>query len=317
MDAYSDETALIRKQREEIILLTNELQRQETELNALNDNNLKLKQTIKSHDEKFRQSEHQIKLYEREIKELKSQIDQKEQEIEANKQKFSQKENFHAKQSIKFQQSQFTIEKLGQEIASLQSAVKELKSENAKLQIKVTEQASRYKDARTKQDELAMKLETKTSLLDVAKGQIFSLETSLRNFVKFYQIKKKLTENILSEKAALRQQNVNESPKSGKDEKSLISVSMNADSLQSENDHIYFINLASEILVTNQDSRLNYLHMTLREHWFESNVICEEMKGLLTAKYKEAIVQFNNHNFKCETKEEKKLERNTSTPVNF
>jgi len=39
--------ALIRKQREELILLTNELQNQEHQINTLHASNLKLKETIK------------------------------------------------------------------------------------------------------------------------------------------------------------------------------------------------------------------------------------------------------------------------------
>ena len=163
----------------------------------------------------------------------------------------SQKESFYSKQSLKFQQSQFTIEKLSQDITNYEANLKEVKSENSKVQVKLSEQVSRFKELKTKHDELIKKLETKSSLLEVAKEQIKTLEGSLRSFVNFYRTKKKLTAKILSEKAVV----LNESAKT--DDKN--SIIVNPESLQSENDHIYYINLASEILKSNQDARLNYL----------------------------------------------------------
>ena len=69
---FFEESILIRKQREEIILLTNELKNQEIQLNIFNQENSKLKSSIKTYDKKLQESDVHMKVYENQIKELKS-----------------------------------------------------------------------------------------------------------------------------------------------------------------------------------------------------------------------------------------------------
>ena len=68
---FFDESILIRKQREEIILLTNELKNQEIQLNVFNQENSKLKGTIKIYEKKLQDADSHMKHYENNIKELK------------------------------------------------------------------------------------------------------------------------------------------------------------------------------------------------------------------------------------------------------
>ena len=68
------ESILIRKQREEIILLTNELKSQEIQLNAFNQENSKLKSSIKIYEKKLHEADCHMKVYENQIKELKSKL---------------------------------------------------------------------------------------------------------------------------------------------------------------------------------------------------------------------------------------------------
>jgi hypothetical protein len=68
---FFEESILIRKQREEIILLTNELKNQEIHLNSFNDDNSKLKCTIKIYEKKLDEADSHLKVYENQIKDLK------------------------------------------------------------------------------------------------------------------------------------------------------------------------------------------------------------------------------------------------------
>jgi hypothetical protein len=69
---FFEESILIRKQREEIILLTNELKNQEIQLNIFNQENSKLKSSIKIYDKKLQECDVHMKIYENQIKEFKS-----------------------------------------------------------------------------------------------------------------------------------------------------------------------------------------------------------------------------------------------------
>jgi uncharacterized coiled-coil protein SlyX len=69
---FGDESSTIRKQREEIILLTNELKSQEVQLNAYDEANIKLKNSLKIFEEKYRNQEITIKDLEKKVAELKS-----------------------------------------------------------------------------------------------------------------------------------------------------------------------------------------------------------------------------------------------------
>ncbi len=53
--------ALVRKQREEIILLTQELQRQEEQINKLHSSNIKFKESIKNKEKKEADLEKKIR----------------------------------------------------------------------------------------------------------------------------------------------------------------------------------------------------------------------------------------------------------------
>ena len=67
-----DESILIRKQREEIILLTNKLKSQEIQLNAFNQENSNVKSSINVYEKKHHEADCHMKVYENQIKELKS-----------------------------------------------------------------------------------------------------------------------------------------------------------------------------------------------------------------------------------------------------
>lgn len=69
---YDDESSTIRKQREEIILMTNELKNQEIQLNAYDEANIKLKNSLKSYEEKFKNQEKIMKELEKKVSDLKS-----------------------------------------------------------------------------------------------------------------------------------------------------------------------------------------------------------------------------------------------------
>jgi hypothetical protein len=92
-------------------------------------------------------------------------------------------------------------------------------------------------------------LQIKNELLETAKEKIEKLEENLRNFVKLYKIKKQMTENILRDTRPLsvKDLTINES------EFSLPKY------LRNEHDHIYYINLANNILMNTQDGPLNFL----------------------------------------------------------
>ena len=70
-NCYCQDRELVRKQREEIILLTKELQNQEEHLNIIQNNNLKIKLTVKSLEKEKNNFENSIKLLNSEIKRLK------------------------------------------------------------------------------------------------------------------------------------------------------------------------------------------------------------------------------------------------------
>lgn len=69
---YIEENTLIRKQREELVLLTNELKTQEVQISVFNEENLKLKNAIKVYEKKFDDYDQRFKYYDNQIRELKS-----------------------------------------------------------------------------------------------------------------------------------------------------------------------------------------------------------------------------------------------------
>lgn len=70
-NCYCKDSELIRKQREEIVLLTKELQNQDEQLNIMQTCNLKLKATSKLYEKEKESFENAIKLLNSEIRKLK------------------------------------------------------------------------------------------------------------------------------------------------------------------------------------------------------------------------------------------------------
>lgn len=287
------ETVLIRKQREEIILLTNELQNQETQLNSLNESNKKLKMNLKSNEEKFKAYEISLINFEKQIKDLKDQLNDKDKELEANRIRLHTKEAYFNKQSLKFQQSQFSIEKLNQEMNSNLEIIKELKIENSKLNLKCAEQSNRYKETKLKLDELMIALNNKKDLLDNAKEKIKTLESNLSNFIDLFKMNKCLNiENLFMDEE-------------------------NKD-FKINNYFNYFIQLVSKLMDNKHDSQLNSLLQSLKAHWFEANVVCEQIKSILGTKYKDITLKIIDNSFTKKNDSSQELStRQTSTPVNL
>lgn len=134
-----------------------------------------------------------------------------------------------------------------------------------------------------------------------------------------------MTENILKDKI----------PHSARDSTIIESEFSIQKYIRNEHDHIYYINLANSILISTQDGPLNFLlqvnflclyknalvlrilffFKSLKNHWFESNLICEEIKTLVGSKYIEAVEKFNNIFDKYDDRhEDRKL---TSTPDHY
>ena len=68
---YCKDDELVRKQREEIILLTKELQNQDEQLNLIQNFNLKLKLASKAHEKEKKEFESALKKLNNEIKQLR------------------------------------------------------------------------------------------------------------------------------------------------------------------------------------------------------------------------------------------------------
>ena len=68
---YCQDSELVRKQREEIILLTRELENQEEHLNIIQNNNDKLKSTVKAFGKEKTIFDNDVKRLNSEIKKLK------------------------------------------------------------------------------------------------------------------------------------------------------------------------------------------------------------------------------------------------------
>lgn len=73
-NCYCKDSELIRKQREEIVLLTKELQNQDDQLNVMQSCNLRLKAASKLHEKEKENFENAIKLLNNEIKKLKCKL---------------------------------------------------------------------------------------------------------------------------------------------------------------------------------------------------------------------------------------------------
>ena len=107
---------LIRKQREEIILLTNELKRQEEQINSLHSSNLKFKDSTKLKEKKEHELEKAIKSLDLEIRNLNEHLKFKSEELETVKQKLAQKDSYIQNQSNKIFQLQTQVDKSAQEL---------------------------------------------------------------------------------------------------------------------------------------------------------------------------------------------------------
>jgi hypothetical protein len=116
-----EENVLIRKQREEIVLLTNELKQQEIQLNSLFNENLKIKSSLKTSRKKSDEYEIKIKHLEAEISRL---TEAERQNSDVFKAKLHNKECVLSKTCIKLKQVEFNNEKLNQEVENYLKTIK-------------------------------------------------------------------------------------------------------------------------------------------------------------------------------------------------
>lgn len=114
------DSGLIVKQRQEIILLTDDLNNQENEIKQLLISNAKLKTKIKLIEKDKLDLENANKSLKKEIFTFKDDSTKKNEEFEAMKQKLTKKDQLIQNQSVKFQQISIDNEKLKQQLTEKQ-----------------------------------------------------------------------------------------------------------------------------------------------------------------------------------------------------
>jgi chromosome segregation ATPase len=173
------DTSLIRKQREEILLLIKELNEQQEQFNHVEKCNLKLKQNLKQNENERLEYEAKAKSLNSEIQLLKNEREKQKEISEQLRQKLTQKDFFIQNQSKKLQQTQSECEKLKLNVSDLNKDNKALKLENFRLKSSHKDQSKRVLDLRDKVAEHATIIEQKNQLLNISSDQIQILEKNL------------------------------------------------------------------------------------------------------------------------------------------
>lgn len=115
MLCYCQSDELIRKQREELILLTNQLKLQDEKLEKIYAENVGLKTKLKQKAKCQIESEKTMKSLNKEINALKNELEEKELTVKSTRKKLNEKDAFIQTQTCRIQQLESTLNKLNQD----------------------------------------------------------------------------------------------------------------------------------------------------------------------------------------------------------
>lgn len=115
MLCYCQSDELIRKQREELILLTNQLKLQDEKLQKIYEENVILKTKLKQKAKCQLEADKTIKSLNKEINALKSELEEKESIVKSTRKKINEKDCFIQTQACRIQNLESTLNKLNQD----------------------------------------------------------------------------------------------------------------------------------------------------------------------------------------------------------
>lgn len=274
MSYCCDNALLVRKQRDEIILLTKELKEQENQLSLTHIQNLKLKEKVDKFESQKVTLDNIISSLKLDAKNLENQAKTKSQEIDNLKQKIKEKDSYIQNQGLKLIKLQASCDKSNHELDLLDKNHNEMKSQNMKLNIKTKEQSKRIlelKEAILKKDKI---IETKNNLIQTSAEHIEILEKNLKRLIDFTDAIKERNEKTKQRENDLNIDKLN-------DERIRNS---------SSNDIWTIVEKSSEpnLLNTPNEVNLNTIIRSLKETWFESNLKYEEVKNMLMKRIEES-----------------------------
>ncbi|RNA31354.1 hypothetical protein BpHYR1_017725 [Brachionus plicatilis] len=180
-----EDAEMLRKQREEIILLTKELKNQEDQIGVFQANNKKLKDTIKMLKEDKNKIEIEIQNKNSEITSLKDCMENLKKENEFLKNKISQKDSYIQSQTKKNFSLNDELNKLKLKVGEKEKSSEKLNSEVVKLKSNFKDQLKQSVDLRNQVNDLIKTVESKNDLLKLSSSQIELLENNLRNVYGF------------------------------------------------------------------------------------------------------------------------------------
>lgn len=282
-------SGLIRKQRKELILLTNELKIQEDQINTLHSTNIKLKEEIKQREKKEFELEKKNRVLSTELKAINETLKLKAEEIESLKQKLLPKDAYIQSQSNRIFQLQTTNEKSNQEINAILRNKSELKLENSKLNTKIKEQSSRLLELKEQNDEIIKILESRNILIKTSSDHIKILENNLLEFIKLAKSAKN-SNDIVIDTDQIKSQSIR----------------------QEENEQSF-----PKVLNNSNELKLISVLQSLKETWLESNLKYEEVKNIVFTKLKDTSGSSSEKKTRDPNVELENISRIfTSSPIN-
>lgn len=301
MSYCCDNAQLARKQREEIILMTNELRNQEENLNQMHSAGLKQKEKFKNLENQLTNYQKTIKSLNTDISNLKDHTKNELQQTENLKQKMREKDLYIQSQVSKAIKLQASYDKTLQEFNLLKQNHNETKLENARLKEKSKEQASRILELKESHVQKNKLIETKNNLIQSSAEHITTLEQNLKRLIDFMD-------------------EVKDSKGKAKQSKEM-DLDLDELSLKSSSStNIWTIvekPSESKLLDTANERQLNTILNSLKETWFESNLKYEEIRNLLTQKINESKLDLHSTTASEKTSNLTNISRMvTSSPIN-